>query len=300
MRTFFEELAKKLADRWAGLLLLPGALFAATAGLAGLLGQAHSLDGARAAGAVSGALSAVGRLSAGQQAILVIVALLAVTGTGLAVQALAGVTRALWLGRWPRAMARPLVGRRRAGWERLVAKRRSLQVEHPAETRTSEGQEEIDHAAARVTRFAPAQPGRPTWVGDRIHVVESVSNDRNGLDLAYGWPRLWLVLPDVARTEITAASSAFAAAVAVGTWGWPYLLLGVVWWPAAVVGVVVGAVGWARARPAVEDLGALSEAALDLHGRALAVALGAAEAGVEGPLMMEEGERVSRLLRKGR
>jgi hypothetical protein len=133
-----------------------------------------------------------------------------------------------------------------------------------------------------------------------VHAVEQIALDRNGLDLAFGWPRLWLLLPEVTRTEITTANSAFTAAVAVATWGWPYLLLGVVWWPAAVIGFGIGVVGWVRARLAVDDLAALSEAALDLHGRALAVALGVADDGVSGPLTPAEGERITRLVRKGR
>jgi hypothetical protein len=298
VRTFFEELAKKLADRWVGLLVLPGALFALTAGLAARLGQAHALDWPQVDAAA--ALASVGRLSGGAQAILVLVALLAVTGAGLAVQALAALTRALWLGRWPRMLARPQVRRRRLRWERLVAKRRELQDAYPADTRTPEQQERIDHAAARITRFALARPGRPTWLGDRLHAVERVALDRSGLDLTFGWSRLWLVLPDPARAEITAASSAFTSAIAVGTWGWPYLVLGVVWWPSAVLGAVVLLVGWARARPAVDDLAALSEAAVDLHGRALAVALGVADAESRGPLTPDEGKQISRLLRKGR
>ncbi|SEP20307.1 hypothetical protein [Amycolatopsis saalfeldensis] len=298
MRTFFEELAKKLADRWVGLLLLPGALFALTAWLAARLGQAHALDWTRAPAAAT--LASIGRLSGGAQAILVLVALLAVTGAGLAVQALAALTRALWLGRWPRLFARPQVRRRRRRWERLVARRRELEAAYPGDTRTPDQQERIDDAAARITRFALARPGRPTWLGDRLHAVERVALDRSGLDLAFGWSRLWLVLPDPARAEITAASSALTSAIAVGTWGWPYLMLGAVWWPSAVLGAVVLLAGWARARPAADDLAALSEAAVDLHGRTLAVALGVAGAESRGPLTPGEGERVSRLLRKGR
>ena len=127
-------------------------------------------------------------------------------------------------------------------------------------------------------------------LGRRIHAVEQVALNRHGLDLPFAWPRLWLLLPDTSRNEITAAHAAPAAAVATGTWSWPYLLLGCWWWPAALIGLGIGLTGWVRARAAVTDLSALSEAALDLHGRALAIGLGVAPAESAGPLTQDEGQ----------
>jgi len=137
-------------------------------------------------------------------------------------------------------------------------------------------------------------------MGDRVHAVEQVALHRHGLDLAFGWPRLWLVLPDTVRAEITAAEAAFAAATMTGTWALPYLVLGVVWWPAALAGIGIGVTGWLRARAAVGDLAALSEAAIDLHGRGLAIALGGGEQDATGPLTTTEGEAITRIVRKGR
>jgi hypothetical protein len=74
-----------------------------------------------------------------------------------------------------------------------------------------------------------------------------------------------------------------------------------VWgWPAALVAVAIGITGWARARAAVADLSTLTEAAVDLHGRALALAVGAADPDVTGPLTVAEGERATAIIRKGR
>ncbi|GHH62536.1 hypothetical protein [Lentzea cavernae] len=109
-----------------------------------------------------------------------------------------------------------------------------------------------------------------------------------------------MLLPETTRQEISAAHAAFAAAVATGTWIWPYLALGVVWWPAFPAAIGAGVVGWARARSAIGDLTTLSEAALDLHGRLLAVALGFADEASAGPLTTAEGERITAILRKGR
>ncbi|KPI31779.1 hypothetical protein OV320_0187 [Actinobacteria bacterium OV320] len=71
------------------------------------------------------------------------------------------------------------------------------------------------------------------------------------------------------------------------------------WWPAALIGAVIGITGWARARAAVSDLSALSEAAVDLHARTLATALGIS-VDATGPITIAEGERITALVRKGR
>jgi hypothetical protein len=298
---FFEELAKKLAERWVALLLLPGALFVAAVVIGVRLGHAHALDWqALNAGDVT---AAFGRQSGGMQAVLAAVVLLVAAGTGLVVQALAGVTRRLWLGLWPGVLA-PLrrwrVRSRLGRWDELVARRQALQKAHPKPSRTAEQQAEIDTVADRTNQLAMARPGRPTWMGDRIHALERIALDRYELDLTFGWPRLWLLLPETARAEINAAHAAFAGAVATGTWAWPYLVLGFVWWPGLVIAAAVAVTGWARARTAITDLSALSEAVLDLHGRILAVALGVADEKTTGPLTVHEGQRITGLLRKGR
>ncbi|MFE6838754.1 hypothetical protein ACFVFI_28430 [Streptomyces sp. NPDC057705] len=303
MGKFFEELAKKLAEKWVSLLLLPGMLFAAAAWLGHRLGHQHALDRAQLKTVLSDTAAAVGRQSAGTQALLLAGVVLVSTGIGLTVQALAGPTRLLWLGQWPRPMARSgakRVRNRRARWHALVQRRRDLENATSAESRTLDQQDEVDLAAARVNRLAMAVPGRPTWMGDRIHAVEQIARDRYGLDLTFAWPRLWLVLPETTRADITAAHAGFAAAVATGTWAWPYLLLGAIWWPAAVAGIGIGLTGWTRARAAMADLGTMSEAALDVHGRALATALGVGAPDSLGPLTLVEGETLTGLFRKGR
>ncbi|MGC0341058.1 hypothetical protein [Streptomyces sp. SLBN-8D4] len=301
MGGFLEQLAKTLADRWISLLVLPGVFFLGAVWLSVQLGHADAWDAALLTRRAEDTMAEVADLSSGAQALLVVAVLAAASGVGFVVQTLAAVTRRVWLGPWPRLfapVASARTARRRARWYRLVQERRALEAVSPA-IRTRERQDRIDAVAGRITRLAMAEPGRPTWMGDRIYAVESIAYHRYGLDLTYGWSRLWLVLPDSARADLTGAHSAFAAAVATGTWAVPYLLLTVVWWPAVLVAAGIGLTGWARARAAVADLTTLTEATLDLHGRTLAAALGIGEEGA-GPLTISEGERISDLVRKGR
>ena len=44
MNAFFNELDKRVAERWVSLLVLPSVLFLATAAAGALLGYAHALD----------------------------------------------------------------------------------------------------------------------------------------------------------------------------------------------------------------------------------------------------------------
>ncbi|MEU1550820.1 hypothetical protein [Nocardia sp. NPDC005745] len=303
MGTFFQELAKKLAERWVTLLVIPGAVFLATAGIGVRLGHRHALDYTRSRAFIAEVSAWIGRQSPGSQAVAMVAVLLAAAGVGLTVQAAAGATRTVWLGTWPRPLAplqRRRVDSRRRRWHARVDRRHTLQQNYPHHARTPEQQHQIDIAAARINDLALTTPGRATWMGDRIHALESIAVDRYGLDLTFAWSRLWLVLPETTRTEITAANAAFVAATATGTWAWPYLLLSTLWWPAAVIGVGIGVTGWVRARAAVADLTTLSEAALDLHGRDLATALGVAEADRTGPLTPDEGRDLTRIIRKGR
>ncbi|WP_410615870.1 hypothetical protein [Amycolatopsis sp. lyj-109] len=297
MSGFFQELAKTLAQRWVGLLLVPGTLFVAGA-IAGVrLGHQHALDLSMATQALSAAATSVAGRPGTAQAVVFVAALLASAGVGLVVQAMTGVTRALWLGRWPGAI---LTARRARRWERHLRRRRELEAAHPAGTRSVSTQREIDLAAARMNAVALARPGRPTWMGDRIHAVERIATDRYGLDLPFAWSRFWLTMPATARAEITAANGAFAAAVTVASWAWPALVLGVLWWPAVVVAVVAGTTGWVRGRAAITDLTALVESALDLYGCALAAGVGVETQRPVGPLEIGEGEQVTAIVRKGR
>lgn len=297
MTDFFQELAKTLAQRWVGLLLVPGALFVGGAVVGVRLGHAHAVDPSLATQVLTNATTSITGQTHTVQVVVIVGALLASAAVGLVVQATAGLTRALWLGRWPGAI---LTARRVQRWERQLHRRQELEQAQPAATRSASARREIDLVAARMNAVAIARPGRPTWMGDRIHAVEEIAADRYGLDLPFAWPRMWLAMPDAARAEITAANGAFAAAVTVASWTWPTLVLGALWWPAALVAVVIGTTGWVRGRAAITDLTSLVESALDLYGCALAAAVGVETERSTGPLEVHEGEQVTAIVRKGR
>lgn len=303
MGTFFGELAKKLAERWLGLLALPGLLYVACAWAGARLGWAHALDLRLLISKGDALGTSLAGSSVSAQVLALAGLLLASGGTGLVVQALAGPVRAWWLGRWPPGLG--WARRRRTAacsrrWHRLVAARRDLQERYPRADRTPAQQAAVDAAADRINRLSLAAPTRPTWMGNRVAAVEQVGLDRYGLDLRFGWSRLWLVLPDTVRAELAEADGQFAVTVVTAAWALPYLVLGVLWWPALLIALTTGVTGWTRARTAVARLADLSEATLDLHGRTLAIALGVAPPDSGGPLDPAEGEEITHRVRKGR
>lgn len=165
---FFQELAKKLAERWLTLLLVPGALLLAAVWTGVRLGHADAVNWTRLNADVTDVTASLAKQPGGTQAVLAVAVLLGATGAGLVVQALAGVTRALWLGLWPRPFGfvpRPLVASRQRRWRGRLAVRRELEKAHPSATRTAEQQEKTNTAAARLNRLAPVKPVAPPGWG---------------------------------------------------------------------------------------------------------------------------------------
>ncbi|MBB5866655.1 hypothetical protein F4553_000034 [Allocatelliglobosispora scoriae] len=300
METFIGGLANRALDRWVG--LLPGLAFVLAAWVGSVLGWAHALDPGLLTASATKATATWGTLPALAQAVGVLCVLAAAGAVGLLVRSLRRPVCAWWLGTWPvrlRQVAQRRTARRRTWWNELVRERQEREKQPPKD-RTPADQAAIDALAHQIITVAMAEPTRPTWMGDRVAAVDSIGYNRYGLDLRFGWSRLWFVLPDTVRTEIAAADARFANTVVTAAWALPYLVLGLWWWPALLIAGGTAVAGWTRARTAIADLTELSEAALDLHGRTLAISLGVAAPDSAGPLAKTEGQEITRLVRKGR
>ncbi|MGW9307262.1 hypothetical protein ACWGPQ_04550 [Saccharomonospora azurea] len=301
MNKFLETLANKLAERWLTLLVLPGALYLAIAIAATRLGHAHwyRVDLLRenltriaaepaARNAATLALALAGLLAAA--AVL-----------GILDHTLGNLFRRVWFAPERGPLTRALARRRARRWDAadrlfrdatVVAGRAQL-----ADPDTAAGliRQAEERAAAR-NALGLVRPTTPFAAGDRMAAADRRVLDHYGLDLSSAWPRLWLVLPEHTRRAVQAANDAVAAAQRLAGWAAAYLLLALLWWPAALIGVVTLTVAWRRAASAAGTLGDLVEAAVDVHGRTLARTLGLRTA---GPLDRETGAAVTSLLRKG-
>lgn len=298
MHSLFGELGRRLADKWLSPLTPPGLLFLATAVVACALGHAHALDHRALARRAEEWAAALAGEPAAVAALALVAALLAASGAGLAVEAASGLTQRLWLGTWPRLfrpLARYLTNRRASRWqeahEQVTAARGRPPEGRPGTDRT------IDELAARRNRISLARPTRPTWMGDRVAAVESRVFHQYGLDLVSTWPRLWLVLPDHVRAELRTARTQFDTAATLETWGAALALLAALWWPAAPIALILGTIAWYRGRATVTTYTDLVEAAIDLHGRELAITVGGPT--IDNQLTTEVGHTITRLFRKG-
>jgi len=117
---FLTALGNRLAETWLSLLVLPGLLFVTTAAAGGVLGHRHPFDPGRLARRID-ALAAEPATHATGTVVLVAAGVLACSaGAGLLASALGGAVERLWLGDWPRPLARParaLTERRARRWE---------------------------------------------------------------------------------------------------------------------------------------------------------------------------------------
>ena len=251
------EVGRRINGRWLTAVLLPGLLLVAVAAVAVALGHARALDVDHLAATTERA----GRDLAASPGRLVVAVAAALVAAGLAGTAAPGLGRLAqrW---WLRE--RFLTGElfTRARWSR---RSRALAAAH----------------RSGVPVVAAYLPQRPTWLGDRTRLVEVRVRAQYHVSAALVWPRLWLLLDEDTRGPIADARTRYGEAVALVGWAVPYLLLGVRWWPALLVGAGMLLTAWRRLRDTLAELAELVESAIDLRLRDLAEALGHPVAGPE-------------------
>lgn len=300
MTGFLDELGKKAADRWLALLVLPGALWMAT-----LLAATHLRHDAPAN--VQPMVDAFTAWTAQPHTTAVVIALLAglllvsITA-GLVATGLAVLIRRVWVSPGRHRPARWLSTWRLHRWNHRNQRADHLTIAIAA---SADAQSVLTNQAPVVTA-GPAlaemlahrdaislePPSRPTWIGDRWQSTLTRIHRAHGLDITIAWPRLWTVLPDNLRTDITAAHTAYNTTSALASWAILYLLPALHWWPAAFITLITIATSLIRARAATTTLCLLIETAADLHTQTLVEKL--------NPPCPENGHTINAQLRKQR
>ena len=263
---FLSEFGKKMAERWATLVVLPGLLFTSVLAVAASLGQWRWSDTDLLWRRLSDFAEVGGNhqhVAAGSaRTVMLVVGVVAVSvGAALVARALGGAVEYVLAGRWPffaRPLATRLTTRRTADWRRHNA-------EYEAAWAAGEDQHRLGELAAARNAVSLTEPRCPTWTGDRLQAPAVRVREQYALDLAAAWPRLWLLLPDSTRQPLAESRQGFDEATALGGWAVLYGALGAWWWPSAVVGLGAGLVSWRRARAAADAYAELVEAAVDVH-----------------------------------
>ncbi|MET9966839.1 hypothetical protein ABZZ80_13220 [Streptomyces sp. NPDC006356] len=299
MNTLITSLGGKLAERWLAGLVLPGVVFVAVGVMAVQLGHGHWSDTALLGQELN--RFATGPLTRDNGSVL-LVALGVVLSSVVAAEAARSLERlvvVVWTHDWGR-LGRALTRRRTRRWDAamdtyetaLRDKARRLRAPDPHTGPLPD----IQELARACDRIALTEPARPTWIGDRMLAAAVRVQTCYDLDLASAWPRLWLLLPEETRGPLVLAQSDFAGAARRVGWGVLYMLVGLIWWPAAIIGLGLCVVGWRQGRGTVSVLADLVEAVVDLHVGALGAALGHTPNGI---FTTADGHAVTHLLRKG-
>lgn len=301
MDAFLGELGKKLADRWLTLLVLPGLLYLTVLTMASILGQHHATD----PGALKAWVDTVAAAPTSRSPAVVLAGVLGIltgaAGAGLAATALGQLAQQAWTTPGQRVPARWLTSWRRHRWNRAYATVRAA-LDAVAAARTaataSPPRDPVPGVAATVAacrRICLVPADRPTWIGDRLRAADERIHRTYRLDVSAAWPRLWLLIPDTARTELTTAHDSYTTAARLAGWTCLYLAVAIWWWPALLIAAVTGATAWIRARTATAVLADLVETTVDLYGPELARQLGIT---CPGPLTPDIGHTLTITLRK--
>lgn len=268
------EVGSKVSARWVTATLLPGLLVVAAGITAVTLRHSRALDFAHLV------LTAerLGAELAARPARLSIVVAAVLIGAGLIGTAAAGLGQLIqrW---WLRERFLTGIGKA-ISRSRISRRSRALAAARRA-------------GAVPVTAYLPQ---RPTWMGDRVRLIEARVAAQYHVSATLVWPRLWLLLGEDARGPITGTHARFVEAVTLAGWGCLYLLAGLLWWPSLVVGAGVCLTGWWRSRAALGQLADLVEAAIDIHLRTLAAALNVSLS--PAAVTEAEGRMLNDLLRK--
>ena len=179
------------------------------------------------------------QLQATVQVILLIGVILLLVGSSLLVQQFSLNLLCLLEGYWPwpfRALGRALA--------RQAARRRLSQESRWNELKGREEKSEPLSAAeknqlARLERAIHYYPTTdeallPSTLGNILRSAETAPAEKYGLDAYVCWPRLWLLLPEPVRDELTTAQQRLQTLVEWFAWG-ALFLVWTIWSPWAVL-----------------------------------------------------------------
>lgn len=267
MADFWGSVSQKLAERWAA-VSVPALVFWVGGLLAWIIGR----GGFQSMKAPADWLA---KQPAPTQLACVLLVLLGVAASAVVVNRLTTPVLRLMEGYWPRflhAARRPLVDRWRRRAESIDSDFQS--VAGPVVTGTPPPTAQQQASFIELSQQWRRYPGpgryQPTRVGNTLRAAESRPIDKYGLDAVAVWPHFWLLLPDSARSELTAARNSLDSAVNAFVWGILFLVF-TIWTPwAAIAGLVVAVTAsqfWVPNR--AEVFADLVEAVFDLYRSAL-------------------------------
>jgi len=306
LSAFWSGLGGEFAKQWATRILSPALAFWA-GGLALVWWNVHGGRVQRHgwSGELSATVTPLEHLPTAAQIVLILGALMLIAASALIVERLTLPAIKLLEGYWshPASLHTQLVRYRRwrrRRWATTVEELRkreargdlSLAELKQLETLTAKdtltpAETDLQHQLAeRRQRFTASQfaelargsgflrnsppedaLGMPTRLGDVLRAAERRPFDKYGLDAVICWYRLWMLLPDSVKTEISQARLELDRAARAWLWGALFLVWTPwLWWIAVPVGLLVPLVAYnVGMLNAAALFGDLTESAFDLH-----------------------------------
>ncbi|MGE5765028.1 MAG: hypothetical protein ACM3ZF_14475 [Mycobacterium leprae] len=270
----------KLADQWIARLLTPGLVFWAT----GLLAWSWSVRPAHARGhgflldlghAIQHRMDVFSRMPGAQQLAWLVAGLVAIAGSTVLIERLTSPFLRWLEGYWPNNQPRWLWNRftQLARWRRRRMRqewgRLRQQTNNTPHDRTREGV-----LAGRLHSMPPEEYFMPSLLGNVLRASELRTGRRYGIDPVIAWPRLWPLLPEPAREDITGSRSRLDTAGRAVLWALAATVWSAfVWWIGPVTVLLAYLIYRASALPAARIYADLVEAAFDVHRPSLYKAL---------------------------
>jgi hypothetical protein len=231
---FLEGFSGGLADRWLGTLFTPAFVFWLGGGLAAL--QKFSWQAFE---------DFFTNLPEPLPIGLGVLALLVVAASGFVAQQFEFTVIRLLEGYWPRwcrPLSRYLVKRQKQRYKQLDQQWQDFNLRGLA-TLTPEERQDYIQIDLQLLEFPDAGRLLPTRLGNILRSAEDRCAQKYGLDAVICWPRLWLVLPEEVKAELSAARSNLNLNARLWLWSLLFLLwspIFEVWWPLPLGLVSIG------------------------------------------------------------
>ena len=263
---FWENIGSKVAERWLEYIFGPAFLF-----WAGGLGLYVWKTGWREV------LKDVQVLTQFQQVSWIVLALLILVFSSVLMQAIRFPILQLLEGYWPwpfRFLGAKIVALRRQYYQKQYDELQRLASENPGTLDLGEREKLI-----WLDVWAHWQPVKsndllPTALGNILRARERSPERKYGLDAVVCWPRLWPLLPEIVRTDLSNTRSSLDRLVEFWFWGLLFLLWSL-WTPWALfVGLLWMIVTYSMVLQAAMAYGDLLETAFDLYRLSLYDAMG--------------------------
>ncbi|HVN03879.1 MAG TPA: hypothetical protein VMT86_05635, partial [Bryobacteraceae bacterium] len=177
-------------------------------------------------------------------------------------------------GTWAGALRRFLTGRQEDKWNRLRTRLQELAAKPEKDLDDAE-QRELAAVKLKMHAYSASRKSlAPTALGNILRAAELRSYDKYGLDAAVCWPRLWLLLPDAARTDVGAARTEVDSAARAFLWSVLFCAWTFVHPVALLIGIVAALLMHRHLKDTAETYGTLLESAFDVYRFSLYRSLG--------------------------